>query len=378
MKKILIYALLSVFFLTTCSPPGGQSKLEKLEAKRDALNEQIKKLKMEMGQETAPPVNNEKIPHVNIDQVKKGLFDHFIKVQGTVESDNNILIPHQVSGIIKKIHVKAGNWVKRGQLLAEIDGAILESSLAELKNGLALATTIYERQQRLWDKKIGSEVQYLQAKNNKESLEKKLETLNEQYKMTKITSPINGTVDEVLIKEGEMAAAGFGAFRVVQLSSLKIKADLSEIYISRVRKGDMVQVQIPILDLNLDLAVSAVSQVIDPDNRTFHIEIRIPRNTKDIKPNMLAVLNINDYSNPEALSVPEKIIQKNGGEQFLYVAVEEDSWIVRKRIIETGKIYLDSIEILSGLSEGEYVVTFGYQNLTDGQKIFIDEGPSDQ
>jgi RND family efflux transporter MFP subunit len=331
-----------------------------------------------MGQETAQPVNNEKIPHVNIAPVKKGLFEHFIKVQGTVESDNNILIPHQASGIIKKIHVQAGTWVKRGQLLAEIDGAILESSIAELKNGLALATTIYERQQRLWDKKIGSEVQYLQAKNNKENLEKKLETLNEQYKMTKITSPINGTVDEVLIKEGEMAAAGFGAFRVVQLSSLKIEADLSEIYISRVKKGDMVQVQIPVLDLNLDLAVSAVSQVIDPDNRTFQVEIRIPKNTKDIKPNMLTVLNINDYSNPEALSVPEKIIQKNGGEQFLYVAVEEDSWIVKKRIIETGKIYQDSIEILSGLSEGEYVVIFGYQYLTDGQKIVVGEGPTEQ
>ena len=148
---------------------------------------------------------SEKLMYVAVSEVKPDVFQHFIKVQGTVESDNNILIPAQSSGVVKKIHVRDGDNVRQGQLLAELDGAILERGIAELEHGLELASTIFERQGRLWKKNIGSEIEYLTAKNNKEGLEKKLETLQEQYNLTKIHAPISGTVDDVLIKEGEMA-----------------------------------------------------------------------------------------------------------------------------------------------------------------------------
>jgi RND family efflux transporter MFP subunit len=276
---------------------------------------------------------------------------------------------------VKKIHVNAGNKVTKGQLLAELDGSILESSIAEVENGLKLAETIFERQQRLWDKNIGSEIEFLQAKNNKVGLERRLATLKEQYKLTKIFTPLSGTVDEILIKEGEMAAAGMGAVRVVQLSNLKIKVDLSEVYISSIEINDLVHAKIPATGREFDLSVDAVSQVIDPENRTFQIEMKVPKSEVGIKPNMLSVLTINDYTNDEALIVPLNIVQETGQEQFIFVAEQiNGEWIARRRSVKTGNSYIDRAEISSGLQEGEYVVTFGYQNLAGGQKLAVVSG----
>ncbi len=361
-----------VLILVACGPRSEEAQLAQLERQRDALTERIENLKQEIAQKKAPGVKREKTMNVKISRVEKGLFQHFIQVQGTVESDNNVLVAPQSSGIVEKIHVQAGSRVTRGQLLAELDGSILKSSIAEVENGLKLAVTIFERQQRLWDKNIGSEIEFLQAKNNKEGLEKRLETLEEQYKLTKIFSPLSGTVDEVLIKEGEMVAAGIGAVRVVQLSNLKIKVDLSEFYISRIKKNDLVQVSIPVLGREFDLRVDAVSQVIDPDNRTFQVEMKIPKSETGIKPNMLSVLTINDYTNREALKVPLNIVQETGTEKFIFVAEQKsEKWIARRRSVQTGKSYNNWIEVVSGLQEGEHVVTFGYQNLANGQNLAV-------
>lgn len=379
MKKKKYLALLGIAFLmVSCAPPGPRGKaaeLARLERQREALTKKIEALKLEIARQENPSLQAEKTANVKVSPLEKGLFQHFIQVQGTIESDNNILVAPQASGIVKRIHVAAGNRVTQGQLLAELDGTILESSIAEVENGLALAETIFERQQRLWNKKIGSEIEYLQAKNNKEGLEKRLATLQEQYKLTKIFSPITGTVDEVLIKEGEVAAAGMGAVRVVQLSNLKIIVDLSEIYISRVKRRDRVHVTIPVIGREFDLDIEAVSQVIDPDNRTFQIEIKLPRSEQDVKPNMLAVLAINDYSNPEALTVPVGLIQETGDEQFIFVASEVNGdWTAEKRTVTTGERYGGRVEILTGVEEGEHVVTLGYQNLADGQKLTVTMG----
>jgi len=358
-----------------CGSRSEEAQLARLEGQRDALTEEIEMLKQEIAQKTRPGVKREKLMNVKISQVEKERFQHFIQVQGTVESDNNVLIAPQSSGIVKKIHVNAGNKVTQGQLLAELDGSILESSIAEVENGLKLAETIFERQQRLWDKNIGSEIEFLQAKNNKVGLEKRLATLKEQYKMTKVFTPLSGTVDEILIKEGEMTVAGMGAVRVVQLSNLKIKVDLSEVYISRIKKNDLVHVKIPATGGEFDLRVDAVSQVIDPQNRTFQIEMKVPKAEVGIKPNMLSVLTINDYTNDEALIVPLNIVQETGQEQFIFVAEQiNGDWIARRRSIKTGNSYIDRAEISSGLQEGEYVVTFGYQNLADGQNLAVVSG----
>ncbi len=376
MKKCKYLPLLGIgLILAACGSPSEEARLARLERQREALTQEIEKLKQEIAQKANPGVKREKVLNVEISPVEKEIFRHFIQVQGTVESDNNVLVAPQSSAVVKKIHAQAGDKVNRGQLLVELDGAILESSIAEVENGLMLANTIFERQQRLWDKNIGSEIEFLQAKNNKEGLEKKLATLKEQYKMTKIFSPLSGTVDEVIIKEGEMAVAGMGAVRIVQLSNLKIKVDLSEIYISRIKKNDLVHVDIPVTGREFDLRVSAVSQVIDPNNRTFQVEIKIPQSEAGIKPNMLSVLTINDYTNEEALVVPLNIVQETEQEQFIFVAEPLDGdWIARRRSIKTGYSYNDRTEVLSGLQEGEHVVTFGYQNLADGQKLAVVSG----
>lgn len=373
MKKITLLLILGAFLLTACGPRDKQSQLQRMERQRDALNEKIEQLEAEIAQSSGGPAQTpEKVTYVAVKQANPLVFQHFIKVQGTVESDNNILIPSQTSGIVKKILVDEGDRVTKGQLLAELDGAIYESSIAEMENALDLANTIFERRKRLWDKNIGSEIEFLQAKNNKENLEKRLETLNEQYQLTKITSPINGTVDDIMIKEGEMAAAGRGAIRIVQLSRLKIVAALSENHISRIKKNDIVSVEIPVLGLNFKNSIGSVSQVIDPDNRTFDIEIEVPREQKNIKPNMLAVVTITDYTNPQAIVVPQNIIQKTGTENFLFSASKENGrWIASRKVVQTGENYNDRVEILAGLNPGDFVVISGFQNLADGQRVSV-------
>ncbi|MBD3289764.1 efflux RND transporter periplasmic adaptor subunit [candidate division KSB1 bacterium] len=372
MKKQIIFIIISIF-LFSCGSKDKQARLQELEARRDALDRKIEELRTEI-RTTKESGQNGKIAYVNLDTVRTGMFKHYIQVQGTVESDNNISIPPQASGVVKKIYVKEGDKVSRGQLLAELDGAIYESNIAELENSLKLATTIFERRQRLWNKNIGSEIEYLQAKNNKEGLEKKLKTVKEQYKLTKLTAPINGTVDEIRIKEGEAASAGIGAIRIVKLSALKIKAKLSENYVSQVRTGDTVSVYIPTIDLKFKQVINAVAQVIDPQNRTFDVELKIHEVSNLIKPNMLAVLTINDYSNSHAITVPINILQKTGEDIFLFVAnnkpdAEGEQWIAERRIVIPGKSQDDRFEIKKGLQAGEQVVVFGYQDLADGQTL---------
>jgi membrane fusion protein (multidrug efflux system) len=370
-KSQVIVTILVVLLLAVCRPRDKQAELARLETQREAIDKRIEQLKEEIAKNNGTP-REEALAYVRAAEVRLAPFRHFIQVQGTVESDNNILVPAQANGVVKRIFVRQGDRVSAGELLAELDGAILESSVAELENGLKLAATIYERQARLWDKNIGSEIEYLQAKNNKENLEKKLKTLQEQYKLTKIVSPIDGMVDDVLIKEGEMAAAGRGAIRIVQLSRLKIRAALSENYISRIRRGDPVEVSIPVVGRTLDLTIDAVSQVIDPNNRTFNIEIRTPAKESALKPNMLAVVTVNDYTNPQALSVPQNVVQQAGSEHFLFVAEKQDGrWVARRRAVTPGETYDNSTEIVAGLNVGDLVISFGFQALADGQPVSI-------
>jgi membrane fusion protein (multidrug efflux system) len=372
-KNKLFIPILIVLLISACGPRDKQGRLARMEAQRESLSAQIEQLKAEIaGENNVAP--KEALVYVRGVEVQPALFRHYIQVQGTVESDNNILIPAQSSGVVKKIHVRQGDNVNRGQLLAELDGAIMERGIDELTHSLQLVTTIYERQERLWKKNIGSELEYLQAKNNKENLEKKLETLNEQHKLTKIYAPINGTVDDVMIKEGEMAAAGYGTIRIVQLSQLKITVSLSENYISRISKKLPVKVQIPVMGREMELKIDAVSQVIDPNNRTFQIEIQIPAKEKDLKPNMLSVVTINDYTNAEALTVPQNVVQDTVSDHFLFVAKKQnDEWIAHRRTVTLGENYADRVEIREGLSAGEFVITFGFQALADGQTVSIQQ-----
>jgi len=375
MKKYLII-FLSLIVIISCADESVQQQLREKEAQRNALNAEIIQLKKRINSEGNDLTNN--LIDVVVNQVNPDLFAHYIKIQGMVESDNNIFIPAQSSGVVKKIHVSEGQWVKKGQILAELDGAILENTLAEININLELAQTVYDRQQRLWEKSIGSEIQYLQAKTNLKALKSRRATLEEQYRLTKVISPINGSVDEIVLKEGEAIAAGFGAIRVVEITKLKISADLSEDYTGKIKPGDSVQVKIPVTGANFASTISSVARVIDPKNRTFPLEISIPSGIEGIRPNMLAVLTINDYKNPQALTIPVNSIQKSDGDGFIFVAKltnteNSDKWIVERRTVETTIPYGEHTEITLGLEAGEFVVIRGFQDLADGQQVAVHE-----
>ena len=374
MKELILLALM-IFLYSACGSGDPRDRLRKLEVQRDKLDQQITRLRAEIaGTAEGTPV---KMLHVDLRRAQPGLFKHFIKVQGTIESDNNIMIPARASGVVKKIYFESGVQVKKGTILAELDGAVLENTLAELEVNMEMAKTMYERQKRLWGQKIGSEIQYLQAKTSKESLEKRLAATREQYQMTKVIAPISGMVDEVLLKEGEMAMAGTGAIRIVQLSALKISAGVSEEYIGQINAGDSVRIRFPALGRELTSTLRSVSRVIDPKNRTFPIEIGLPKEGIDIRPNMLCVLTINDYTNPGALRVPLNVVQKTGKSKFLFTAGQQtgtDSlWQVERRTVQTGKTQDDQVEITGGLKAGEFIVITGFQKLADRQVVVVNQ-----
>ncbi len=375
MNKTAFY-ILSVLLLFASCATDRQAKLEELKAKRDDLNAQIAALEKEI-EEEGGKLNgeNQKIVSVKTQTIKKDVFKHYLEVQGTIESDNNIFVPAQSGGIVTRIFVKEGDKVRKGQVMAQLDGSIYQRQIESMNSQLALAKTAYERQKRLWDQKIGSEMQYLQAKTQKESLQKQIEALREQYRLTLISSPISGTVDEVKIKEGESAAPGFGAIRVVQLSELKITASLSESYISSVHEDDTVKVRIPSIDKEFEQPIEAVSKVIDPNNRTFNIELKVPKDIKDIKPNMVAVLTINDYTNTGAIVIPLNAMQKTGDDNQVFVIQKNSSkTIAERRSVEPGKYSNDKVEIVNGIEPGEEIITFGFTNLSDKQEVMIENG----
>ncbi len=363
-----IFILFLITSIIACSQDKAET-LAKLKQKRADIDAKIKQLEQEIG--TASKTNK-KEKAVTIKKIAEKEFNHFIEIQGVITSDKNIFVPPQAPGVVTKIHVSEGDKVTKGQLLAELDGAIIKKSLEQIKVSLKLAKTTYERQDRLWKQKIGSEIQYLQAKTRKETIEKQLETVEEQLRLTKIISPINGTIDLIKIKEGEAAAAGYGAIRVVQLSELKINGKLSEKYIRQIKKGNRVEVSIPSIDKTFEQKIKTVSDVIDPVNRTFTIEIKVPNSIKEVRPNMVAVLKINDYKNEKALSIPLNVIQRDNDKKYVFIAVKEnEKWKARRKEIETGKDYNNEIEVEKGLNKDDKVITFGYNELTDGQEIKI-------
>ncbi len=374
---ILLIALTILF--VACGSDDKSAELKKLEAQRNALDSQISVLRSELS--AAGNTRQEAIySTVALVKIQPQPFVHSLRIQGNIESDNNILIPARVSGIVKKIYVRQGDRVQAVQLLAELDGVIYEKSIEELEINLELATTVFEKQKRLWEKEIGSEIQYLQAKTNKEGLEKKLATVREQYELTKIKSPISGTVDDILIRENEGTAAGFGTIRVVNFIDLKIKAHVSESNIGRLKKGDPVQVDVPVVGKSFTSKIQSVSQVIDATNRTFSIEIGVPVAAGEIRPNMMTVLNVQNYENPAALTVPINTVQRTENSNFLFLAKLVDStngfWQIERREVKTGLDNDKNIEITEGLLAGEFVVTTGFQDLADGQMVKVPAVPA--
>lgn len=360
----------SILLLAAC---GGEKqnqssdvrlkKLDSLKAELSTLQGKIISLEEAIAKDDTS--KSGKIKTVELLTLSTQTFNNYVDVQGRVDADENVSITAEMPGTVSKVIAKVGDVVSSGQVLAELDSKALQQGLAELQNGLELAKTVFEKQKNLWDQKIGTELQYLQAKNQKESLEKKLATMQEQLKMTKIISPINGIVDAVDIKVGQASGPGMPAIRIVNMNNLKVKAEVAESYAAKVKTGNDVMVIFPDMHDTVNTKIAYSAKVISPLNRTFTITVNLDNNN-EYRPNQIAILKIIDYANPKAFVVPVGTIQHASEGDFVFTA---EGTKVKKVKVKLGRTYNGNAEILENLKDGDKLIVKGFQELNEGEEI---------
>jgi len=371
MKTKLFIALISVFVIA-CSSNNKQAQLAKLKTQRVELDEQIKKLENDIKREKGNALNIDKFKFVGVSEVKSGSFDHYIRVQGKLDGDSNAGVFAQMPGTITAKYADVGQQVAKGQVLAQVDDEALRKQLEGLETQYKFTTDLFEKQQRLWDQKIGSEVQYLQAKTAKEALEQQILSLKKQIEMYKIVSPIDGAIEECNIKVGSVVSPDprMTAYRVVAFKNIKVTAEVSEAYSAKVKKGDKLFVQFPDINKELETKVDFASKYINPVNRTFIIETRIPESISNFKANMVAIIQINDYHTDNAITIPMNVIQKDQAGSYVYVISPKDNYsVAAKQPITLGNGYNGMVEVLEGLKVGDKVISTGYQDLIDNEYV---------
>ncbi|WP_234736284.1 efflux RND transporter periplasmic adaptor subunit [Tellurirhabdus bombi] len=346
-----------------------KAELADLKNQQAELGTKIKALELEVAKLDPNKKEQVRVKDVTVSPITATTFRHFVEVQGTIDAKNNVQVSPKSGGTITSLRVKEGDVVRAGSVIAQLDDAVLRDNVEQLKTQLTLANTIFEKQANLWKQQIGTEIQYLQAKNNKEGLERQLATLNTQRSQFTVTSPISGVIDQVNVKLGDMAMPGAGLVRVVNLSQLKVVAKVADTYAGSVKRGDQIIINFPDINKELRTTVNFVSTTVDPLNRTFMVEAPLP-SSKDLKPNMLAQVRINDIAKPKAIVIDQNMIQSTENGQLVYVAVNEGGKKIAKASqVKTGQSYGGQIEITEGLKAGDQLITKGYQELVDGQPI---------
>lgn len=375
MKK-LILAVMGLALLASC----GQSELEKKKEQLAADKAQLKKLTGEietLEKEIAKLDTSFKVEQkaklIEITDLAPQDFKHYIEVQGSVDAEENVTVLPQQPGIVKAIYVKEGQHVNKGQIMGITETTqTMEVGLQTLQTQLDLATTAYEKQKALWDQNIGSEIQYLQAKTQKETLEKQMALQKSQVEMTKLIAPISGTVDAVNLKVGDMAIGSqlMPGIRIVNNNSLSVKAKLSDNDFGKVKEGDKVELEVGDNQKPIIANVSYVQKTIDARSRTFTVEVDLSNAGNALAANMIARLKINDAIIKNAIVVPSNIVQTSVDGLYVLVATEENGQkIARKHMVQTGVEYKGQTVITDGLKEGDKIITSGYTEVVDGQKI---------
>lgn len=362
----------AVFLVAACGGAADdieskRKKLDELKTQKAEIEAQIALLEKETGPDTSAV---DKRTEVSVISLQKGTFVNLAEFQGTVISEENINLGSEMGGRILKVNVKEGQKVSKGQVLANFDSEILQKNLEEVENALELANTTFERQKSLWDQKIGSEIQYLQAKNQKESLEKKIASIRSQMSKASLRSPINGTIDKIFMNAGEMAGAGVPVLRVVNNDQVKINADVPERFVGKIKNGDSVGIKLSVIDKEISGKVRSVGQVIDVANRTFTLIVDpVGKQERDfLKPNMLAVVKAVVYRKKDAVSVPTDLIRFEGAEKFVYTVVDNKAQKIK---VETGESFNAFTEILSGLNGDEQLISKGLNSVSDGAEVNI-------
>jgi len=319
--------------------------------------------------------SNKKITKVSSFLVTEKIFNHYVELQGNVSTKNLVVIYPEFAGNLNTIYVKEGQKVSKGETLAKIDDGGLSQQLSQLKIQADLAKTTYERQEKLWKQKIGSELQYLQAKSNYEAQEQAIKQLQKQINKTIIIAPFSGTIDEIITEQGNFVSPGATPImRIVNLNNMLIDIDVPERHITSVTLNKNVVVNIPVLNKTINTTVNQVGSFINPANRTFKVEVLIPNKDQSIKPNLTAKISINDYTNKAALLIPQNIILENAkGQQYIYIVSHKkgNEGVAKKQIIVTGKMQGDVIEVLEGISHNTEIIDEGSRNIKDGQTVTI-------
>lgn len=348
------------------SKSSAEEQLKKLETQRADLDSKIADLREQIG-------TVEKAVPVEVMDLNANPFSHFTSVYGEVESDQDVNMNPKAMGVVRKVNVKEGQRVSKGQLLAQIDNEMVQKRLKEAKDSYQFIKTIFEKQKGVWEKNVGSEVDYLKAKNDKEGMENRIAILNEELSNMKITAPFSGVIDKVYIKEGETASPSAPAFHLVSESNLKVKSDIAESVAGKLKKGDKATIFFPDLELDtLTLSITAIAQSIDRVNRTVSVYVDLPKSVySKVKPAMLATVRFKTAQIDNAITLPTNYIQQEGTTDYVLVAMRNDKQklVAKKKIIVKGKSFNGVTEIIGGLKTDDKIITVGYENVREGDLI---------
>lgn len=371
-KSFFLILIIAIAGCDPKSPEAIKNKLIQLKEKRMVINNEIAALEQKLKKDSLQ-INSEKAIPVKVKELEYEHFKHFIIVTGNVEAEKHVFVSPEINGQIEKIYVSEGDKVKKGDLLVSLNTKVIESNIKDVKTSLELARKVFKKQSELWKQQIGSEMEYLNARNAKESAENRLNTLRTQLEMSRIRAPFNGFIEKISGKEGEMASPGMVLLEIVNLSEIKINADLSERYLTEVHEGDTSLVNFPSLPgVEKKVPIYRTGDVINKNSRTFTIELKIDNPERELKPNLMATIMLEDFSKDSAIIVPSAIIKKDINGSYVYVTSDNgNETIAQKKYIETGLSYKENTMITEGLNVGEKVVTSGYSEVSDGVLIKI-------
>lgn len=376
-SQLLIITSFSLL-IWACSGEQGNSNLSQLKAKKDSLTQlkadissRISQLEAEIAEKDTSI--EKRVTAVTAVPTSLGTFEHFFTVQGNVETDRDALVYPEAQGRIIKIEAKEGQRVKKGQVLILLDSRVLQNSIDELKSRFELAQTVFEKQERLWKKNIGSEIQYLEAKNNRDALKKNLETMNSQLDMYRVKAPFDGVLDEIVPKVGEMASPMAPVARVLNLDEMYLKCDVTESYLGKIKEGDSVKVRFPSLGKTYSSTIDRIAKYINPANRTFKVTVKVDNKKQGLSPNLIGLVDIRDYAKDSAITIPQNLVLQNPeGKEFVFVTKSKSgNTVVQKRMVETGMSFKGRQLIKSGLSPNEFVIDEGSRSIKDGEEVQI-------
>jgi RND family efflux transporter MFP subunit len=373
-KTFLLFATVAAAAASCTSNDSASGDVAQLTARRDSLAGIVAKAEGEISQidlELASLDTTAQWNTVTILAVGSSAFQHDFDIYGTVKSDQSVTLYPESAGRIQRVLVRSGQKVSAGQVLVELDNSVMQSSLAEIKTQLDLAQTLFDKQKRLWDQGIGSEVQYLQVKTQLEGLQKRLATAQKQAAMASLRAPFAGTVDELFLKAGEYAAPGMAVARLVSSGGLRLELDVPETYITRLKVGQKIALNFNSIGLQTSASISQVGDFISADSRTFKVNVSLPSNSQ-IKPNMMASAQVVDYSSKGVITVPNRLIlqdSKGANYTYLFVPAKNGLGKVERRELQLGVSNNDATEVLGGLSLEEQIIDRGIRSVQTGETV---------